>query len=246
MPAWKALQGRITLFPTALAGGSTHANEFYKQIWGAEPEYFQKPSPAAGAFAASLAQGQKNGLVVSCSVQQVRIDLQLAPPASSGPALSLITDASLFHKMLADIIAGVRNLTINASRVALFSQFAIIADNFTDANKLILSILPKRFDLDLVAEQDFVLQFNEPRRDQGFDMNFVTKWSVERVQQLSLQIGGGLSQLVSENFLTSVSFDHNNVPKGQLSVDQMGRVLDIALEGISKGLGELRVDVEGF
>lgn len=75
---WTALSARISLFlplgePTAQRASVL---EVYQKLWGATPDSYQNaPAPNFP----SQAQGQRDGLVISCSIAQNRVDLIFSP-----------------------------------------------------------------------------------------------------------------------------------------------------------------------
>ena len=86
MTDWKALTGRISLFPGAPASGLPSALELYKQAWGADPERFQT---IPNALAPTVAQGKGSGVGLSCSVHPTRIDFNITPPPPSSGEMNL-------------------------------------------------------------------------------------------------------------------------------------------------------------
>jgi len=160
--------------------------------------------------------------------------------------INLIEDTRMFRGELDLIIQSASQLEIATNRAALFVQFSNPVERYRDANKMVRSILPKGFSVELSDEQDFILQLNRPRREEGLAMNFITKWSVDRVQILNLQFGGGQAQIVSEHLITAISFDNNNAPVASLTSRQVAAVLNEALKEVSKGLGQASMVLEGF
>jgi len=245
---WKPWQGRISLFPTIPSGASPNlsALDLYKQVWNGDPDNFQKQSTATSGFVPSVAQGTQHGLAVTCSVFPIRIDIGISPHVKLvEPTMKLIEDTRQFQQLLARIVEWAKGTENTMNRAALFAQFAAVTANYHEANRVIRSVLPKRYALELSDEEDFVLQFNEPRREGDTVLNFITKWAVERVQTLSFQ-GGSSNQLLAEHFLSSVSFDNNNLPTTQLSKPQVATVLDACWSGVLKNLHDLNLSIEGF
>jgi hypothetical protein len=147
-------------------------------------------------------------------------------------------------------VAEITTPTVN--RAGCFAQFAVATENYREANNLIRTILPSEYAVKLSDEEDFVLQVNHPRQVGERKMNFITKWAVERLQVLSLQVTPGmgqasaLGQLVSEHIVGTVSFDNSNSPIGLLSKEDLVSILDEALSGISDGQRKAQLDLEGF
>jgi hypothetical protein len=245
---WKAWQGRIALFPTIPSGGLPliSAMELYKQVWKTDPDNFQKQPLVGTAFTSSVAQGAQNAVTLSCSVQPTRIDFSVSPQIGLvEPTVKLIDDTKHFHDLLANIIAWAGETTMTVNRVGCFAQFATVATSYRAANQAVRSILPKRYALELSEEEDFILQVNHPQHQADCLINFITKWSVERVQTFSLQTGG-TNQLLAEHFVAAVSFDNNNVPTTPLSRAKITTLLNAALGGVSTSLHDMKLDIEGF
>jgi len=77
MNEWKALSGRITLFPTARPSSpSPSALELYRLVWGGDPDNFHKQP---NALLPTVAQGKRDGLMANCFSHPARIDFNLAP-----------------------------------------------------------------------------------------------------------------------------------------------------------------------
>ena len=248
MADWKAQVGRISFFPVITSGAPFPlALEFYKKVWEADPDSFQKQPSSGIALAPSLAQGNHNGLSVSCTVTPARIDFnEYALRLTQETKVNLIEDTGNFRGELERIVRSADKFSIATGRVGCFAQFMSPAESFRDANMNVLSILPKRFKLELSDEEDFILQLNNPRRENGFILNLVTKWSVDRVRILNLEFGTGQTQLLSEHVVSSITFDNNNLPIASLTKEQINVVLNKALQEISTGLRDANLTLEGF
>ena len=60
MNEWKITAGRVVFFPILqTSGATTSALQYFKMVWGVEPEQFQKD---ANPMIPSVAQGRVNGL----------------------------------------------------------------------------------------------------------------------------------------------------------------------------------------
>jgi hypothetical protein len=245
MADWKAQQGRVTLFPGIPTGSSPpSAVELFKRVWAADPDTFQKHGVGTTPFAPSVAQGNRDGLLVSCSVQPARIDFFVMPQTSTDTALSLIADTNRFRDELLLIIQSAKDTPGSYNRVACFAQFASVTNSYREANELICSVLPKQFTLDISGAEDLSLQINRPRVEGDLKINYLTRWASERAQYFVL--GAGPAQILAENFIGVMQFDNNNYGTGLLSKDQISLVLRSALDGISDGLREMRVKIKGF
>src|SRR5450759_3474399 len=100
MNMWKGQIGRITLFPAAPMGPQLpSAVELYRQVWGGDPDSFQKQ---ANPLAPSVAQGIRKGFAVVCTAQPLRFDYTVGPiqPNDSQASLALIDDFRGFRAEL--------------------------------------------------------------------------------------------------------------------------------------------------
>jgi len=253
MGEWKAQSGRITLFPTIPTGASfVSALELYRAIWNLDPDSFQKQPQSNLGLAASSAQGTHNGLSVSCTATPVRIDFSVMPNPGSTGSIPVIEDSGSLRNELSELaIAVVEKLAVTINRAACFVQFLNPADSFREANKNIRSVLPREAQIELIEEEDFILQLNRPRRVADLPINFITRWSVDRLQLMNLQVGGpvqqgGPAQIILEKLVASVQFDNNNVPTMTLSKGQIGVILQECLRGVSSNLKELNLAIDGF
>jgi len=250
MNEWKALVGRITVFPAPQSSVALpSALDLYKKVWEGEPLNFQGPT---NPLSQSLAQGKRAGLGIGCSVHPLRIDFNLSPVGrespSEPPRLSVIENSKEFHDELARIARMVgRDLLANSIlRVATFLQFVSIEANSAEANKALMSIVPEQYRIALSNEEEFILQINRPRMSEQVEklkMNLITKWSVERFQIVSLLVPisatpavapqSSVAPQITEFIVASVTFDNNNVPvpaDKPLSSSQQSSLL---LEGLA-------------
>ena len=255
MASWKAQLGRITLFPVIPTGADLgSALELYKRTWNSDPDNFQKQPQVGLPFAASTAQGTVSGFSIACSVNPIRIDLSITPPPSSDAKFILIENIKIFRDALAHIVQSItenNNTTVN--RAACFVQFARVAKDYRDANDLIRTILPKQFAVELADEEDFILQVNRSRRIGDVKMNCIAKWSVDRLQVLSLQVltpqaqqTSAMSQLLSEHIVSSITFDNSNVPAAALTKERLATILGEAFRVVSEQQHEAHLELEGF
>jgi hypothetical protein len=253
MASWKGQLGRITLFPAIPTGADVgSALDLYKRTWNSDPDSFQKQPQIGLPFVASIAQGTVSGLSIACSVNPIRIDLSITPPSSSD--FVLIEDTKLFHNVLSQVVQSVtENNTIRVNRAACFVQFACPAKNYQEANELIRTILPKQFTLQLADEEDFILQVNRPRQIDDVKMNYITKWAVDRLQILALQVLAPqaqqtptMSKLLSEHIVGSVTFDNSNAATAPLSKERLATILGEAFRVVSEQQYEAHLGLEGF
>jgi hypothetical protein len=255
MAGWKPQLGRITLFPVIPTGSDLgSALDLYKRIWKSDPDGYQKQPQGGLPFVPSVANGNEDGLSISCSVHPIRVDLSITPPLQQTTQFSLIEDTTLFHGALARIIHSViETNTIAVNRAACFVQLARVARDYAEANAVIRSTIPEQYgSVKLTDEEDFILQINRKRQLDDIKMNFTTKWTVDRVQFLTLmpvqaqQQNYPTAQLLSENIVSTVTFDNSNVPAAVLSKDQLATILDEALDAVSKQQQDARLGLEGF
>lgn len=259
MRDWKALAGRVTLFPGVPGSAPLpSAFELYKQVWDADPDNFQT-NP--NALMPNVAQGKRSGIGLGCSVHPARIDFNFMPPAPShvvpGMSLLLIEDTRQLRKELAlliDFIGG-HDISHSISRIGLFLHFVAVAQSVEQANKILSEVTPDRYRTEITKEEDFIFQINLPRLSQEIEtvkINYLTKWSSDRFQVLSIPINTSVSAAMTpveprEFNVASVTFDHNNVPvnepftreqQSSLLIECMGAAVDM-----QKTIG---LNIEGF
>lgn len=255
MTDWKALAGRITLFPGSPAP-LLSASELYKQAWGINPENFLT---GANALAPTIAQGKRAGIALNCSVHPTRIDFNFLPPpsATADMSLRLIEDTSQLRAELAqliDFISG-HDISNSVSRVGVYFHFVALAPNIEEANKMLMAVLPNQYRIGITNEEDFIFQINTPRMSSdvtNVKMNYVMKWNLDRFQVLNISIpmsgGAAMSPPRPQEFIAaSVTFDYNNVPvSSPLTREQQSSLLSEFLkasEEIQKAIG---LNIEGF
>ena len=263
MSDWKASGGRISLLPAApVPSGLPSALELYRHIWGAEPESFQKPS---NPLMPSIAQGSKESLNLSCTVQPNRVDFAISPLTPfqdpTGAQFPVILDAGqLVNELLRCIGLIGRNLVPNSIfRAALALQFMNVRPSFVDANKILTAVIPASYGVRLTDEEDFVFQVNRqyPSRSENIRMNALTKWSVDRLRIVTFSVSTqnipaaspslATQPLTSEFISASVTFDNNNAPTDRaLSPQIQAAVLNEALASVMRTLKDIGLQVEGF
>jgi hypothetical protein len=253
MNTWQCQFGRITVFPSvASAAHLPSAPNLYTKFWSQDPSSFQKQGQV------SVAQGIFSGMVAGCSVSPLRLDIQLSPQQTDVvvDTIPAIADPKALHQELKRISETISNdSSFAAHRVACVVQFACTCANFEEANKIICSALPQKYHVNLDKEEDFILQVNRlARLSEGVDMNFITKWAVERVQVVSLPVTGAGAigpqlgePLVKSLIAATILFDNSNRPSGEpLSKADRSAILIAALQKISEGRLESKLNVEGF
>jgi hypothetical protein len=240
-------------------------------MWNADPDSFSKQG---NPLLPSLAQGKRGGISSACSVLPGRIDFHLLPPSPpqdvEQPSFHLIEDAGHLHAELANIIGivGEGRLALDSIvRIALNIQFLALNSNFDEGNVAITAIIPRRLGAFTISdEEDFIFQVNQPYTSEKIEdirMNFLTKWSVDRIQVQTMQVlvggvGGPLSlggpvnaasakpQIV-EFIGASVILDINNIPTGNvLSGQQQAALLFEALDQARRTQQTFGLNVDGF
>src|ERR1700728_466467 len=106
MAEWKAAAGRIILFSAApMSPAQLSPLELYRQVWGGEPDNFQRQT---NPLLPSYAQGSVGALTVVCVTQPTRIDFNLGPPSPTlevAQDFPLIEDTAKLHAELERILA---------------------------------------------------------------------------------------------------------------------------------------------
>jgi hypothetical protein len=191
MSDWKALVGRVTLFP-ASPSPAPSALSLFQEIWGGDPDSFQRQT---SALMPTIAQGRRHGMSATCSVHPTRIDLSLAPAPSTQltaqASVSTIEDTAELQRQLLQIFKVIGKGTISSpmARIALYLHFSMISNDFAEANKILTSVIPKKYGLQVTNEEDLVFQINRPRLSKqvaNTKLNILTKWSVDRIQVLQI------------------------------------------------------------
>jgi hypothetical protein len=263
MSEWKSSGGRITLFPAALSSATLSALDLYKQVWGQDPDSFQKQ---ANPLQPTVAQGRHGGLTASCLSQPARIDFSLTPPSSDEGmplvSLPLITDTASLRAELIKITDFIAIGTVKAVvRVALSVQFLALKDSFAEANKAITAVISGEYGVRITEEEDFIFQVNRPHASRTFEdirVNCITKWSVDRHQILTFALSTGgtpntaqISSATSpqtDTFITAgINFDINNVPTDTaLSPEKPHALLRAALTEVAQMQQAIGLNIEGF
>ena len=266
MNEWKSSGGRITLFPAAVSSPALSALDLFRQVWGEEPDGFQKQ---ANPLAPSVAHGNRNGLKTGCLAQPARIDFNLTPPSPKQEetqdevSFPLIGDTGLLRAELSRIIDIVDRKAVLSSvvRVALGVQFLALEPSAAEANRVLTAHIPEQYGVKISDEEDFIFQINRPypsRSAEGIKTNFITKWSVDRLQILTFAVSAGGPTTTSaqtpasgsqtaEFIAASVNFDINNVPTTTpLPNGHPASVLREALTAVARMQQAIGLNIEGF
>jgi len=266
MNVWKVSGARATLFPASPASFAHISGiDLYREVWGSEPDNFQKPE---NPFLPTVAQGRHGSIVVACSVHPSRLDFNFnpAPPVAldlSGIGVQLIENGrplwrsflQLFDAFTRGRVAG------EVARVAIYVQALVVKPNFAEVNQALMEVVPNHYALRLTDEEDVIFQINKPfmsERIPDIKMNVATTWSGARIQVLnfSMPAGGIVNAAMAaisenprtQNFLgASVAFEVNNVPTDNpISSANQASLLREALSRIGQQQAELGLFIEGF
>lgn len=264
MNEWKVSVGRATLFPASPASFSRISGiDLYRQVWGSEPDSFQKQE---NPLLPTVAQGRHGGIVMACAVHPSRLDFSFnpTPPATlNAPSVQLIENARpLWRSFLQLFDALARGSVVGeVARVAINLQALVVKPNVEEVNRALMEAIPTHYGLRLTDEEDVIFQANRPflsERVPGLRMNAATTWSGARIQVFSFSMpASGMVNAamtaVSENPQTknflgaSVALEVNNVPTAKpISSTDQASVLREALSWIGQQQAELRLFIEGF
>lgn len=269
MTNWKAIAARITLFPNleATTVQQQSALAWYKEMWGSDPQSFQDaPVPNFP----SNARGIVGSLQVTCIKNLNRIDFNFLPPPLQSEAqprvpnqIQTIDNAAQLHNELRKTAEhAAESLIANAyTGFALFLHFAAPdQQDIVQANKSLLSAIPKQYRPELTDEEDFVLQLNRPYASphvDGIRTNFIVKWSIDRIRVLSFGfplsgMAPGISPqgMSQRDFITpAVTFETNNMPQGSDTRLNPNQVASLLLEGLStvnQSQQQIGLNIDGF
>lgn len=260
MNEWKPFLGRITFFPVMPGTSQLPSSlELYKKIWGGDPDSFHKqPNP----LSPEVAQGKRGNLMVNCMIHPIRIDFNLtaAPSPEQQMTLNLIDHPiELRHELKRIINYFDTSVSDLFSRVALNLQFLNLKPSTIEANKALTEVIPDRYGVTITDEEAFVFQINQPHKNSKFQnitMNFITKWSVEQFQVLTISIppsGVPVQPLTLPQPKTviaaSVLFDNNNAPPTPvraLTRDEQSALLQEVSENEAQKQLEIGLNIEGF
>jgi hypothetical protein len=257
---WTALSARISLFLPLGEQTAQRASvlEVYQKLWSATPDSYQNaPAPNFP----SHAQGQRDGLAVSCVIAQNRVDLIFSPKQTSQPSGSLNVIENTAH-LCKELKALLSNLFIYSPSeryigFSLFLHFAMTEKNTVpDANDAIASVIPKQYRPTLSAEENFLLQINSPYTspvNAGLKINLIKKWSVEqfRIVHFAVQQAATapFTPEVNTSIAPTVSFEVNNMPFDSsihFSKDDQHMVLTDGLQRMASLQRDLGLNIDGF
>jgi hypothetical protein len=253
MTTWKALTGRITLFPTS---APPTALELFRRVWNADPDSFQKQ---ANPLLPTVAQGMHHGMVAACATQPNRVDFAFSPAPPAEPnefSVAMIEDVHQLETDLLQIIEAVGQGLISepVNRVAVNLQLTMPHANSIEANKTLMQIIPEQYRMRLTDEEEFVFRINRIRASGKLPdqkMNFLVTWSVERYQQVALSVLMAVNPMVAQPNVTSqrqgeailavtVLLDSNNVPAStRLSSHEQSTLLLEGFHAIANARNEM-------
>lgn len=262
MSEWKPFTCRVSLFPAQeiLSSSLPSALQLYRQIWAGDPDSFHKQEDPLRPM---VAQGKRGGLIVNCLTQPARIDftLRAAETPSTQRTVALIVSAIELRAEVVRIIDSLDSDIVSNlfSRVALILSFAKLEPNHVEANRALTKVIPDRYGVTLTDEEDFIFQINQPRVAKEIPhikMNFITRWSVDRIQTFNIlfPIGGVLAPVGMsppspkiETFIApSVTFDNNNVPDRALTGKQQSALLREALDAAVEMQRKIGLNIGGL
>jgi len=212
----------------------------------------------------SVAQGKRGGIMASSIAHPTRIDFNLTPASPPNEitqlSFALIEDTSQLHTELVKVIDDIgRGAVLGAVvRVALNVQFLALKSSPVEANKALTAIIPSQYGVRITNEEDFIFQINRPyisREVATIKMNSLTKWSVDRLQVLTMSIVGPTPAAASisanpqtKDFIAaSVTFDNNNIQtREQLTSTQQSSLLHEALAAAAQAQQNIGLSIEGF
>ena len=102
MIEWKALVGRISLFPSQ-SSPMPSALEVFKTIWGVDPDSFKKQT---NPLLPTIAQGTQSGMVATCSTNPGRLDVELTPVRSADRDEFVALAARIHNQISGQSLAG--------------------------------------------------------------------------------------------------------------------------------------------
>jgi len=183
--------------------------------------------------------------------------------AQENVSFPLIENTGLLRAELSRIIDIVdQNAVLNSVvRVALGVQFLALKPTSAEANGVLTAHIPEQYGVKITNEEDFIFQINRPylsRSAEGIKTNFITKWSVDRLQILTFAVfvGGPTTasaqtpapgSQTAEFIAASVNFDINNVPTvSALPNGQPASLLREALSAVAQMQQAIGLNIEGF
>ena len=244
MSEWKALNGRITLFPSAPPTPLPSADDLFRKVWGVAPLMFQQQQNPSMP---SIAQGKREEITTHCLIHPSRIDITLAPWVDETGELkvSFIEDTNALFTELARILDLVKAGLIQSaiSRVGLSMQVATTVQSSEEGNKVVTEAMPQEYRVSLTNEEDFAFQINRQRDSTAaanVTINFLSKWSVEKIQVFRM-FPGTLTFPATPQMqiftVASLTLDHNNVlTERHLNLEEQFQLLRECLTEAEKTL----------
>jgi hypothetical protein len=254
MSAWKVQAARITLFPLVGSGSvPKSALDLYKAVWGKEPDSYQsQPSAPGFPFPTSVAQGVAGTFTRSCQTQPLRADFTFLPIATNNPSvLPSIEDTELLVNEIRAFIGGDVEATFQQSainRVAVFLQLGQESSDYAQANEIISRTIWDGLKVTLSDEEDFLLQINRKQPDTAqasSKLNFITKWSVERLQIMTFTSS---APLVMEKIMPAITFDNssNVALQKPFATGEIKPMLSQLFDSLPTQIKQCRISIEGF
>jgi hypothetical protein len=234
MADWGLFNFRLSFFTTN--SQSLSAPDLYRSIWIAEPDGYQR---SQNALAPSSANGKRGTLMVQCSVQAGRVDLNFTGAMQEAlevkpPRISNIQDLSI---EVSTVLGQIKNGVISPPiiRVACFVQFMNLQSSHAEANKVVIATIPSQFGVKTTNEEDFIFQINRPYKSRAIPdvkMNSIVKWSVERIQMMTITTDSPQAGPRTSEFTTaSVTIDVNNAPRSTpINAPDQVAILNEAIE----------------
>jgi hypothetical protein len=262
MKEWKASMGRITMLPAGPASSNPlPVIEWYRRIWGSDPDGFQKQQ---NPFMPNLAHGKRGNIMASCSIHPTRIDFMLTPAIDPSPqvasvSLPLFEDAAPLTEELRKIahLVGSTASAGQVLRVALTIQYLAPNSDYSEANVALMSVIPAPYGVRFTSEEDVIFQINRPylsREVEGIKVNAVTKWSVDRFQIQTIVSGGAAATISSGALMpqttnviaASVVLDISSIAKdATLNPTQQSSLLREALASAARMQSEIGLKAKG-
>jgi hypothetical protein len=258
MNAWKVQAARIIVFPLLASGSPPRsALDLYKSVWGKDPDSFQNQVPSNSPFPNSIAQGIEGTLSRSCQAQLIRTDFTFGGAPTIGSVLPSLDDTESLKTQITGLIGSISDAFQQTplNRVASYLQLGQDASDYRQANQIISGAMWQHKKISLEDEEDFVLQINRPRpdaTDPSIKLNFLTKWSVERLQMMEFlsSVGGqnlSSAPIVTDKIFPIIALDNSNMPlKKPFDHNEIGRVLLELFREMSAQLKECNVSIKGF
>jgi hypothetical protein len=264
MADWKALTARITFVASApTQPPSDILLDLYKQLWSSSPRNFQD---SGNPMLPATATGIIKGMSATCSTLPNRVDITFGPdtnkPGAEPSKLTLMEDSAALkdelERIAQEIGAGSIHMPSGFDRPAVFLQLLSVADTVIDANKIVASKLPSRFNVKLSDEYGFALQAGRklPALDGNkASINALTRWSTEQFHVFSFAMNNmpvgattnlPIQQQITSHFGASVSMDCTAESEKALNSREQSDLLLNGLAIFANTLRECGISVVGF